>query len=44
VRCWHFDPTKWMVWSCPLVGLAHGLPRTPDAAVARARLNAGRRE
>jgi stearoyl-CoA desaturase (delta-9 desaturase) len=44
VRWWHFDPTKWMVWSCSLVGLAHGLTRTPDAAVARARLIAGRRE
>jgi stearoyl-CoA desaturase (delta-9 desaturase) len=44
VRWWHFDPTKWMVWSCSLVGLAHGLTRTPDAAVARARRKAGRRE
>ena len=37
VRWFHFDPTKWFVWSLEKVGLARDLRRTPRAAIARAR-------
>jgi stearoyl-CoA desaturase (delta-9 desaturase) len=34
---WHFDPTKWFVWTLSRVGLAHGLRRTPVESIERAR-------
>ncbi len=37
VRWWHFDPTKWFVWSLSHVGLARDLRRTPAEAIERAR-------
>jgi stearoyl-CoA desaturase (delta-9 desaturase) len=37
VRWYHFDPTKWFVWSMARVGVTHGLTRTPRAAIERAR-------
>ena len=36
-RWWHFDPTKWLVWSFSRVGLARDLRRTPVEVLARAR-------
>ncbi|WP_316412939.1 acyl-CoA desaturase [Mesoterricola silvestris] len=38
VKWYQFDPTKWLIWSLALVGLARGLRRVPDAAIRRARL------
>lgn len=38
VRWYHFDPTKWFVWSLARVGCTWNLTRTPAAAIARARL------
>jgi stearoyl-CoA desaturase (delta-9 desaturase) len=37
VRWWHFDPTKWFVWSLSRVGLAWDLRRTPPETIVRAR-------
>ena len=37
VRWWHFDPTKWFVWTLSLVGLTKDLRRTPREAIQRAR-------
>ena len=37
VRWWHFDPTKWFVWTLARVGLARDLRRTPREAIHRAR-------
>jgi stearoyl-CoA desaturase (delta-9 desaturase) len=43
VRWWHFDPTKWFVWSLSRVGLARDLRRIPPEKIeeARARVRAG---
>jgi len=38
VRWYHFDPTKWFVWTLARLGGAWNLTRTPAAAIARARL------
>ena len=38
VRWYHFDPTKWFVWSLARLGGCWNLTRTPAAAIARARL------
>ena len=37
IRWWHFDPTKWFVWTLSRIGLARGLRRTPAEAIERAR-------
>jgi len=37
VRWWHFDPTKWFVWTLSRVGLARELRRTSAEAIERAR-------
>ncbi|MCG5053169.1 MAG: fatty acid desaturase [Myxococcales bacterium] len=37
VRSYHFDPTKWIVYSLSKVGLARNLRRTPAKAIERAR-------
>ena len=37
VRWYHFDPTKWWVWSLSKVGLAWDLRRMPSEAILRAR-------
>jgi stearoyl-CoA desaturase (delta-9 desaturase) len=37
VRWYHFDPTKWFVWSLEKIGLTWELRRTPPAAIRAAR-------
>ena len=37
VRWYHYDPTKWLVWSLSRFGLTGGLVRIPRAAILRAR-------
>lgn len=37
VRWYHFDPTKWFVWSLAKLGLTWDLRRTPKAAIRAAR-------
>jgi len=37
VRWFHFDPTKWFVWTMSLVGMTWDLKRTPPGAIRRAR-------
>lgn len=37
IRWYHFDPTKWWIWSAARLGLATGLRRVPAERVARAR-------
>jgi len=37
VRWWHFDPTKWFVWTLARIGLAGGLRRTPRETIERVR-------
>ena len=39
VRWYHFDPTKWLVWTLARLGLARDLRRVP-----RERIDAARRE
>jgi stearoyl-CoA desaturase (delta-9 desaturase) len=38
VKWYQFDPTKWLIFAMACVGLARGLRRVPDAAIARAKL------
>jgi len=38
IRWWHWDPSKWIIWSLSRVGVTYRLKRTPDVAVQRARL------
>lgn len=40
-RWYHFDPTKWLVWTLSKLGATSGLRRTPNASIARARSAAG---
>jgi len=40
VRWYHFDPTKWFVWTMARVGVTRDLTRTPRAAIERARRSA----
>jgi stearoyl-CoA desaturase (delta-9 desaturase) len=37
MRWYHFDPTKWFVWSLARVGVTFDLTRTPREAIERAR-------
>jgi stearoyl-CoA desaturase (Delta-9 desaturase) len=37
IRWFHFDPTKWFVWSLSKVGGTWNLQRTPSARIAQAR-------
>jgi stearoyl-CoA desaturase (delta-9 desaturase) len=37
IRWYHFDPTKWLIWSLSKLGLAHNLKRT-DALTIKKRL------
>jgi len=43
VRWYHFDPTKWWVWSLSKVGLAKNLRRVARDVIERARLEAQNR-
>ncbi len=38
IRWWHWDPSKWIIWSLSKVGITGKLKRTPDVSVQRARL------
>lgn len=37
VRWYHWDPTKWIIWTLARVGLAWGLKSTPGAVIRQAR-------
>ena len=37
VRWFHFDPTKWFVWSMSKIGLTSELRRTPQPAIEHAK-------
>jgi stearoyl-CoA desaturase (Delta-9 desaturase) len=38
VRWYHWDPSKWMIHSLSVLGLAHNLKRTPEAIILKARM------
>jgi stearoyl-CoA desaturase (delta-9 desaturase) len=38
VRWWQFDPTKWLIAGCSVVGLTRGLKRVPEFKIQRAML------
>tara|TARA_B100000686_G_scaffold26863_1_gene26284 strand:+ start:362 stop:1510 length:1149 start_codon:yes stop_codon:yes gene_type:complete len=38
VKWWHFDPTKWMIRSCSLIGLTKNLKRCTTAQIEKAKL------
>ncbi len=38
IRCWHFDPTKWMISLFSFVGLTHDLKRCNLAQIEKAKL------
>ncbi|MGQ8366566.1 acyl-CoA desaturase [Glaciecola sp. 1036] len=38
IKWWHYDPTKWLIKSLSLVGLAKNLRKTPDQRIEAARL------
>jgi stearoyl-CoA desaturase (delta-9 desaturase) len=40
IRWYHFDPTKWWVWTMAALGLADSLRRVPQARIALARARA----
>jgi len=35
VKWYHWDPTKWIIRACEMVGLARGLVRTPNSVIER---------
>ena len=37
IRWWHWDPTKWLIFTSSIVGLASDLRRVPAEAIAAAR-------
>ena len=39
VKWWHYDPTKWMIRICSMVGLARDLKRSSFAQVEKAKLD-----
>lgn len=43
IRAWHFDPTKWWIWTLARVGAARDLRRTAAAAIEKAREETRRR-
>lgn len=38
IRWWQFDPTKWLISTCSLLGLTWDLNRVPDFKIQKARL------
>jgi stearoyl-CoA desaturase (Delta-9 desaturase) len=38
VKPWHFDPTKWIIWTLSKFGLAEKLRRVPEEKIIRAEL------
>ena len=44
VRWYHFDPSKWWVWTAARLGLAADLRRVPHERIEAARLDAKRRD
>ncbi|HEY2123217.1 MAG TPA: fatty acid desaturase [Chthoniobacterales bacterium] len=39
VKPWHFDPTKWIIWTMSKIGLAKKLRRVPDEKIILAELH-----
>lgn len=37
IRWFHFDPTKWLIKGCSYLKLAHGLRKTPEDKIAKAK-------
>ena len=37
IRWWHFDPTKWFVWSCSKLKITWDLKRASAEAIERAK-------
>ncbi len=37
IRWFHYDPTKWLIWTLSLFGLSRGLVRIPQHVIANAR-------
>lgn len=35
IRWFHFDPTKWLIWSLSKIGLTHGLKRTDPLTIRK---------
>ncbi len=38
IRWWHFDPTKWLIWSLSKLGLASSLKRVPGITIREAQV------
>lgn len=38
VKWWQYDPTKWLIWTCSKLGLAHNLRRIPSFNIKKAEL------
>lgn len=38
IRWWHFDPTKWLIAGCSVIGLTRNLKRVPTFVIQRALL------
>ena len=36
VRWWQYDPSKWLIYSCSLIGLTTNLKRVPDEKIEKA--------
>lgn len=39
IRWYHFDPTKWLIWTLHKLGLAHGLRRTDPITIQKRIVN-----
>lgn len=44
MRWYHFDPSKWWVWTAAQLGLAANLRRVPHERIEAARLESTRRD
>ncbi|MBC3767526.1 acyl-CoA desaturase [Neptunicella marina] len=38
VRWFHYDPTKWLIYGCSLIGLTRNLRKVPDERIVKARI------
>jgi stearoyl-CoA desaturase (delta-9 desaturase) len=43
IKWYHFDPTKWLIWSLERCGLAFGLRRAPESVIWRTLIDQHRR-
>lgn len=43
IKWYHFDPTKWLIWTLNKLGLAHGLRKVEEARISKAMIKEHKR-